>query len=377
MQISSDGQTLVRVRDSDIDDGSCQIPAGITAIETWAFINCTKLQKLMLPAGVTAIGHGAFCGCTGLKTVTLPAGVTTIGEKVFDGCASLKTITLPAGVTTIGPYAFYNCRNLQTITIPAGVTIIDIGAFCDCSSLQTITLPAGVTTIATGAFLGCANLQTITLPAGLKTIDKMAFHRCTRLQTITLPAGITTIDTRAFTHCTKLTSIIIASDDETEVARITHLLPEELRSKIISKRLLDEITHFQEEQLARLLNTPQTNRLYGFFHAKSRSVPMAIFTEKDEQGVEQQRKQKCSKLPSDIFLHFNQLTKDDNPYYQQVQAAIKREPLPKTPEEFDAYKAHIGKLVTRHIDQAIKQARHFNAPCAAKEVATTMCAPAV
>lgn len=354
MQISSDGQTLVRVRDSDIDDGSCQIPAGITAIETWAFINCTKLQTLMLPAGLTAIGHGAFCGCTGLKTVTLPAGVTTIGEKVFDGCSSLKTITLPAGVTTIGPYAFYNCRNLQTITIPAGVSIIDIGAFCDCSSLQTITLPAG-----------------------LKTIDKMAFHRCSRLQTITFPAGITTIDTRAFTHCTKLTSIIIASDDETEVARITHLLPEELRSKVISKRLLDEITHFQEEQLARLLNTPQTNRLYGFFHAKSRSVPMAIFTEKDEQGVEQQREQKCSKLPSDIFLHFNQLTKDDNPYYQQVQAAIKREPLPKTPEEFDAYKAHIGKLVTRHIDHAIKQARHFNAPGAAKEVTTTMCAPAV
>ncbi|HHF7349909.1 TPA: leucine-rich repeat domain-containing protein [Legionella feeleii] len=354
MHISSDGQTLVRVRESDIVDGSCQIPAEITAIDTWAFINCTNLQTLTLPARVTTIGNGAFCGCTGLKTITLPAGVTTIGEKVFDGCSSLKTITLPAGVTTIGPYAFYNCRNLQTITIPAGVTII-----------------------ATGAFWGCANLQTITLPAGLKTIDKMAFHRCTRLQTITLPAGITTIDTRAFTHCTKLTSIIIASDDETEVARITHLLPEELRSKVIPKHLLDEATHFQEEQLARLLNTPQANRLYGFFHAKSRCVPMAIFTEKDEQGIEQQREQKCSKLPSDIFLHFNQLTKADNPYYQHAQAAIKREPLPKTPEEFEDYKARIGKLVTQHIDKAIKQARHFHAPDVAKEVTTTMCAPAV
>lgn len=305
MQLSPGGQTLIKVSESDIVDGSCQIPAGITAIGSAAFFGCVNLKTLSLPAGITAINAAAFLDCTHLKTITLPVGVTAISSTAFGGCRSLEVITLPVGVTAIG------------------------GA----------------------AFSGCVNLKMLTLPAGVRSIGE-----------------------RAFLCCDSLALIIIASDDETEIARITHLLPEELRSKVISKSLFDEITHFQERQLARLLSTPQTNRLYRFFH--DNNLFMSKLVEKNEAG--QAIKKACIKLPDDIFWHINEQAVVANPYYQQAQVAIKREPLPKTTQEFERYKERLDELVTQYIVKAMEQAQRFmpKTPSGANEE-LTMCAPAV
>ncbi|STX37360.1 leucine-rich repeat domain-containing protein [Legionella feeleii] len=306
MQLSRGGQTLIRVSESDIVDGSCQIPASITAIGTAAFYRCVNLKTLSLSAGITAINAAAFLECIHLKTITLPVGVTAISATAFGECRSLEAITLPAGVTAIG----------------------------------------------SAAFSGCVNLKTLTLPASIKSIGDIAFLRCN-----------------------SLALIIIASDDETEIARITHLLPEELRSKVISKRLFDEVTHFQERQLARLLSTPQTNRLYRFFH--DNNLFMSKLVEKNEAG--QAIKKACIKLPDDIFWHINEQGGVANPYYQQAQVAIKREPLPKTTQEFERYKERLDELVTQYIVKAMEQAQRFSMPktprVANEEV--TVSAPAV
>ncbi|ARG98110.1 leucine-rich repeat domain-containing protein [Legionella micdadei] len=333
MQVSSDGQTLIRVSESDIVDGSCQICAGITVIGDWAFKNCTNLQ----------------------------------------------TITLPVGVTDIGAYAFAGCVNLKTLTLSVGITAIRTGTFFNCTNLETLNLPAGITAIKLGAFAGCVNLKTLNLPVGVTTIGQEAFGECSSLQRITLPAGVRNIHHSAFLDCNSLALIIIASDDETEIARITHLLPEELRSKVISKRLFDDVIHFQEQQLAKLLATPQTNRLYSFFNYTSRCVPTAILEVKNEQGVEEQKEQRCTKLPSDIFLHLNQLASSDNRYYQYAQAAIKRIRFPTTAKELEDYKTSLDKLVTQYIEKAMEQAERFRVPKTPSmaKVEVTVCAPAV
>ncbi|MCC5015109.1 MULTISPECIES: leucine-rich repeat domain-containing protein [unclassified Legionella] len=352
MQLSRSGQTLISVSESDIVDGSCQIPAGVTAIGPYAFKNCTNLQTLMLPAGVTSIGSGAFWGCSKLQTLTLPAGITAIGDG-----------------------AFFECVNLQTLTLPAGITDIDTATFCGCVNLQTLTIPVGITAIRLGAFFGCTHLQTLTLPVGVTSIAGEAFGECRSLQVITLPAGIIRIYDEAFHDCDSLTFIIIASDDETEVARITQLLPEELRSKVISKGLFDDVVRFQERQLGRLVSAPQTNRLYSFFNYDNQF--MSKLVEKNEAG--EAIKKACMKLPDDIFWHINKEVGAANPYYQQAQAAIKRESLPKTTQEFERYKERIEELVTQFIEKAMEQAERFSVPktpgVANEEV--TVCAPAV
>ena len=64
---------------------SLTIPAEVTNVKKFAFINCTSLTHLTIPATVTEIGNNAFSGCTGLATVSSkpdPAAVT-LGTKVF------------------------------------------------------------------------------------------------------------------------------------------------------------------------------------------------------------------------------------------------------------------------------------------------------
>jgi hypothetical protein len=394
MRLSPDQQALLKVHSSDIIAGTCQIPAGVTVISPWAFEGCANLQTITLPAGVTRIGawvfkgctnlqaitlpagiatieYGAFQGCANLQTIILPPGITVIDQQAFEGCTNLQAITLPASLTMIGSCAFAGCANLQTIILPAGVTYIDKGAFLGCTNLQTIILPPSVTAIGQKVFKGCTNLQTIILPSSITSIDQKAFKGCTNLQTIILPAGVTYIGEWAFEGCEKVTFIIIESKDKAEVARITALLPAELRSKVIPQNLVEEVTRFQEQQLNRILSTPHTSRLYRFFHDENRFMSKLV---NNEAG--QVLKRGCIKLPDDLFRDINEQGSKANPYYQRAQAAIKRVPLPKTTDEFEAYKGRLNKLITEYIDQAIEQAQRFSAPEVAEEV-VSHCAPAV
>ncbi|STX55606.1 Uncharacterised protein [Legionella beliardensis] len=253
-----------------------------------------------------------------------------------------------------------------TYQIPAGVNTIGFGAFFELKSLQALTLPASIKAIGETAFFGCTNLQAIDIPDGVTTIGYLTFTGCRGLKTLTLPTSITSISKYAFAACDNL-YIIIASDDKAEVARVTALLPKALRSKVITQSWLNEIIRFQEQQLTRLLHTPQTNRLYSFFNYTSRCVSMVSISVKNEQDVEETQVKRCTKLPSDIFLHLNRLASNDNPYYQRACIVIRREPLPRTTEAFKRYKERIGGLIQQLIDQAIKQARQFSVSIAAQK----------
>ncbi|WP_160149823.1 leucine-rich repeat domain-containing protein [Legionella beliardensis] len=397
MQLSDDGQILLKVHESDVIDGYYEIPVGVTTIDFAAFAECPSLQKVTLPAEITTINKGAFTYCSSLQTITFSAGVTTIGMAAFHGCSSLQTITIPAGVTTISFEAFSKCSNLQTITLPAGLTTIEDQAFSECSSLQMIVIPAGVTTISFSAFKGCSSLQTIVLPIGITTIGDWAFEECSSLQTITIPAGVTTIGLGAFSECSSLQTItlpagittinyntfngcsslqtitlpagitgiadnffgcnnlnciIIDSDHQAELERMTDLLPEKFKNKVVSKRWLDEVICFRDDQLARLIKAPQTNPLYRFFRQDARFVSKVEITNKEGKITAQA----CSKLPDEIFWHINEQIGKDNPYYQKAQALISSKLWPTTNEELEDYKIYVRSKVKACIKEAIKVA---------------------
>lgn len=103
---------------------------------------------------VTAINGYAFNECTGLTSVKLPNNMTEIGNGAFLGCTQLAGITLPTQLTKMGDYAF-NESGLMAIVIPDSCKSISSSAFADCVSPKNVTLGKNIAYIADGAFTGC------------------------------------------------------------------------------------------------------------------------------------------------------------------------------------------------------------------------------
>ena len=149
----------------------------------------------------TSNRKSVFIDCNKLEKVILPEGLTTIGSNAFSSCRSLTSVVIPKTVKTIGAYAFAN-TGLKELVIN-GVTTIGENAFNACSSIYKVTM-TGVTTISNGAFYGCSSLANITIDA--KNINYNAFGECASLTSVTFSKSVKTISYRAFYYCNALSS---------------------------------------------------------------------------------------------------------------------------------------------------------------------------
>lgn len=216
---------------------SVAIPYGNTAIEDYAFYQCTALESIIIPNSVTSIGKLSFSQCTSLKSIDIPDSVTSIGESAFQKCTSLETVNIPDSVSTIAKSAFAGCSALESIKIPDGVTeiaenlfgnggttaapvyctllktvemgesitLIGKNAFLNCTSLKSIDIPASVSSIGEAAFSGCTSLAEVNME-GAGAIGKSAFMNCTSLKELNFPANTTAIGETAFSGCVLLQS---------------------------------------------------------------------------------------------------------------------------------------------------------------------------
>lgn len=221
-------------------NGVYTLPSSITAIESSAFSNSTKLEEIIInhikhigvntfngafknPIKLTLnnvddIDDGVFRDCTGITTINLPATITRIGNGVFDGCTNLTAINVAQGnskfeskdgVLFTRKETEFDSQLIKfptaregSYTVPDGTVEIYDGAFQNCYKINDVVLPSSVAIIGTRAFETC-NISSITVPEGVYSIGDRAFIN-TMLIEISLPESVDQILEGAFSSCDKL-----------------------------------------------------------------------------------------------------------------------------------------------------------------------------
>ena len=181
----------------------------VVAIDDEAFMNCEKIESLVIPESVTKIGKSAFESCSALKGINIPKGVEVIEEHTFYGCSELSNVELPEGLREISNYAFAYCEKLEIIELPDNIEKIGDGCFSDCEQLIVAELPENLTELGAAAFRRNNSMEKIGIPKGITTINSETFFECSNLKEVILPEELLSIAEYAFGKCWKLYEIEI------------------------------------------------------------------------------------------------------------------------------------------------------------------------
>ena len=88
---------------------SIDIPAGVSSIADYGFMDCTKLQEVnFLGNQMKTISLSAFMGCQRLEEISLPESIETIEASAFQDCKGLKEVHFSKNLKNISDMAFAN-----------------------------------------------------------------------------------------------------------------------------------------------------------------------------------------------------------------------------------------------------------------------------
>lgn len=207
MPATLDGKTVTGIASHAFDGSHIEkviIPANITEIDPYAFVNCPWLKNITVDEGnekytsengvLYNTDKSILCIYPDGKDdaeFTLPDTVTEIYyfqeetarlylEKILVGEGN-KSFTSVDGILFNKDksvlYIYPTTNSAKTYTIPDGVKEIRKDAFI-ASSLESVVIPEGVTTIGHAAFAMSSNLKNVTIPKSVKTIEESAFNAC-------------------------------------------------------------------------------------------------------------------------------------------------------------------------------------------------------
>ena len=163
---------------------------------------CSKTERsFSVMSGTISIDEYAFCGCERLESISIPSTVTEICEGAFLSCTGLTNVTLPESLLTMGELAFGGCTSLNGITIPKNISRIEASTFFNCASLMNVSFPEKLTKICDRAFYGCQSLHEIHLPVNMTSIGDNAFNGCASLTDAYIPVSVTDIGEDVFENC--------------------------------------------------------------------------------------------------------------------------------------------------------------------------------
>ena len=248
------------------------IPASVTAIGGYAFMDCIHLQTLEVPATVDTIGTNAFYYVNNVVYSGSATG-SPWGAKTLGGYVESPYVYADATKTTLTGY----WGSADSVAIPEGVTAIGAYAFTKTLSLSGLRLPSTLTTLGYGAFNYCANLQYVTFNEGLASIDTNAFYNCRNLRAIRIPASVSHIAKYAFWGNFRAASVVV--DRENPVYRSYELdwggVPHSLNA-IIERSTGTLIRGFANTVIPSTVTTLFENSFGGIRARQTLDIPASV-----------------------------------------------------------------------------------------------------
>ena len=187
-------------------------------VPCYAFNNCTFLTKVVLPDETTAINDYAFYNCTGLKSlngdneIIIPASVESIGYSAFEGSSAITKITIEdeSLLESILNRAFTSCSALKSFNFEGSSSLKTIGAyaFSGSSLLEkwgsdvsgAIEVPEGTETIGTYAFANLPIITSIDVADSVEYVGDYAFSGCSSLICLEMPKIYSTVQGNGYTY---------------------------------------------------------------------------------------------------------------------------------------------------------------------------------
>lgn len=173
----------------------------VTVIGELAFLDKTKLTKVILPKELKIIEKAAFAYCFHLKEVKMFDGLLEIGPKSFL-VSNLSNLSIPDTVKEIGVEAFAGNINLIEVKLSKQLKVIPVQAFFDCEKLSNVYIPESVIEIQEQAFGHCYNLHTL-------LSDKVFY---TGKEFMIIPKSIKKIGPKIFKNCNIKNYIVLNKD---------------------------------------------------------------------------------------------------------------------------------------------------------------------
>lgn len=248
------------------------LPASVTAIGGYAFMDCIHLQTLEVPSAVDTIGTNAFYYVNNVVYSGSATG-SPWGAKTLGGYVESPFVYADATKTTLTGY----WGSADSVAIPEGVTAIGAYAFTKTLSLSGLRLPSTLTTLGYGAFNYCANLRHVTFNEGLETIDTNAFYNCRNLRAIRIPASVSHIAKYAFWGNFRAESVVV--DRENPVYRSYELnwggVPHSLNA-IIERSTGTLVRGFANTVIPSTVTTLFENSFGGIRSRQTLDIPASV-----------------------------------------------------------------------------------------------------
>ena len=141
---------------------SAVIPKSVKLIEPAAFHTCQNLESVEFMGDDAIINSLAFIDCTRLKKIVLPKKLKLLDDwAIFQGCRTLEEMTIPDTVERMSDAVFWGCHNLKRVKIGKRVEFMGPRMFDDCTGLKTIALPASLKHMGERMFLNCKSLKAV------------------------------------------------------------------------------------------------------------------------------------------------------------------------------------------------------------------------